>query len=107
MTAHTGESQYEALWPGGPSAVPVVSPAPRFESLDGKRIGFLWDQMYRGDEAFPFIEERLRSTFPNAEFVPHDAFGPTFGGQEEAVLEALPARLRELRIDAVISGNGC
>ena len=101
------EQRFEVLWPGGPSAVPTIPPAKRPANLNGKRIGFLWDSMFRGDEIFPIVERQLRSQFPDAEFVGYEAFGSTFGGDEHAVLEALPARLRELQIHGVISGNGC
>ena len=101
------EQHFEVLWPGGPSAVQTVPAADRLETLNGKRIGFLWDRMLRGEEIFPYLETRLRQRFPDAEFVGYDAFGATFGGDEDAVLDALPARLRELQIHGVISGNGC
>ena len=34
-------------------------------------------------------------------------FGNTHGSDEREVLEALPDKLRELGVDAVISGMGC
>lgn len=105
--AQSNEQCFEVLWPGGPSAVPAIPTAKRPASLNGKRIGFLWDSMFRGDEIFPILEQRLKSQFPDTEFVGYEAFGSTFGGDEHAVLEALPARLKELQIHGVISGNGC
>ena len=107
MSGEPQREQFEALWPGGPSAVSEIAPAPRPESLSGKRIGFLWDYVFRGDEIFPILEERIRTAFDDAEFVGHETFGSTFGGNEHEVLEALPERLKALGIDAVISGNGC
>ena len=107
MTSETNEQHFDVLWPGGPSAVPTVPAAGRLDTLDGKRIGFLWDRMFRGEEIFPYLEQQIRARFPKVEFVGYDAFGSTFGGDEDVVLEALPARLRELRIHGVISGNGC
>ena len=107
MMQNDNEQQFEVLWPGGPSAVPTLPAAARLDTLNGKRIGFVWDRMFRGEEIFPYLEKQLRAQFPDAEFVGYDAFGSTFGGDEEAVLAALPARLRELQIHGVISGNGC
>ncbi|MCH9675227.1 MAG: hypothetical protein K0U93_27545 [Gammaproteobacteria bacterium] len=97
---------HRALWPGGDCAVEPVIPPPRLDRLHGKRVGFLWDQMFRGEEIFPLIEDALGERFENISFVSHDAFGATFGENEHAVIEALPERLRELGIDAVISGIG-
>ena len=96
----------EALWPGGESAVPPVSPAPRSDSLAAKRVAFLWDHMFRGDEIFPMLEAKLREDFPEVDFVSYEALGSTFGGDEHAVLAALPERLESLGVDAVISGIG-
>lgn len=97
---------YEVLWPGGESAVTAIPPASRPETLSGKRIGFLWDQMFRGDEIFPIIEREIRARFDSVEFVSEDQFGPTFGGNEHETIESLPNRLRSLGVDAVVSGIG-
>lgn len=97
----------EALWPGGPSAVPPIAPAARPSVLEGRTVGFLWNGMFRGDEIFPLLERALVSLAPGARFLPPDAFGPIFGGDEHAVLDRLPARLRELGVDAVVCGVGC
>ncbi len=107
MTTNTNPESVAALWPGGESAVPAILPAPRLDSVDGKRIAFLWDYMFRGEEIFPMLEEHIRSKFANTTFVGYEAFGSIFGDGEHAALEALPDRLKNLNIDAVISGNGC
>jgi len=95
------------LSPTGPVGVAMAPPAPRPATLAGKRIAFLWDNVFRGDEMFPVLQQEIAARFEGAEFVGYDAFGSTFGGEEEAVLAALPDRLREHQVDAVISGVGC
>ena len=95
-----------ALWPGGESAVAPIEPAPRPASLSTRRVGFLWNHMFRGEEIFPLLERMLEAEFEGVEFVGFDAFGSTFGGDEHAVLNALPSRLGDLGVDAVISGIG-
>ena len=99
--------EFKALWPGGINAVPAVTPAPRSADLSGKRIGFLWDYVFRGDEIFPILEETITQAFEDVEIVGYEAFGSTFGGREHEMLAALPQRLKELNIDAVVSGVGC
>ena len=103
----TAVEEFEALWPGGVNAVPAVAPAPRPADLSGKRIGFLWDYVFRGDEIFPVLERTLTEACKDIEIVGYDAFGSTFGGNEHETLAALPQRLKDLEIDAVVSGVGC
>ena len=97
---------YEVFWPGGPSAVNTISSAPRAD-LTGKRIGILWDYVFRGEEIFPILEKSISERYENVEFIGYENFGSTFGGDEHAVLAALPKLLKNLKIDAVISGIGC
>ncbi len=107
MSETTNSESFGALWPGGPYAVDIVEPAPRPSSLAGKTIGFLWDDMFRGEEIFPVIEDEIRARHPDARFVGWRAFGSIFGGEEHRVLEELPRRLSEERVDAVVCGVGC
>lgn len=107
MGEPTATEEFAVLWPGGALAVPAVAPAPRPESLAGKTVAFLWDDMFRGDEIFPHLQRAIGAAFDDVRFVGHAAFGSTFGGDEHAVLEALPERLRSHGVDAVISGVGC
>ena len=102
----TRQEEFEALWPGGVSAVDTVPAAPRGD-LAGKRIGFLWDDMFRGEEIFPILQRNISERFDDVAFVGFDAFGPIFGGDEHAVVAALPERLDSLEVDAVIAGIGC
>ena len=97
---------YEVFWPGGTSAINTVCSAPRTD-LTGKRIGILWDYVFRGEEIFPVLEKSISERYKNVEFTGYEKFGSTFGGDEHAVLTALPRLLKDLKIDAVISGIGC
>jgi hypothetical protein len=103
----SANAYYEVLWPGGPIGVPVAPPAPRPASLAGRRVAFLWDYMFRGEEVFPAIERGLRQAFGEIDIAGYDRFGSVFGGDEEHVLASLPARLRAMEVDAVVCGIGC
>ena len=46
--------------------------------------------------SFPSSRGGVEAEFEGVEFVGFDAFGSTFGGDEHAVVEALPSRLRDL-----------
>jgi hypothetical protein len=81
--------------------------APRLETLAGKIIGQLWDDLFRGDEIFPMLESALTERFPGVKFVDYRTFGSTHGAEEHEVLANLPDRMRELGVDAIISGMAC
>ena len=101
------EPTYDVVWPKSPRGVQSVALAPRLESLDGRRVAFLWDYLFRGDELFPLLHEQLAERFPSVEILDYDLFGNTHGADEREMIEALPAALREHGVDAVVSGIGC
>ena len=78
----------------------------RLEALGAKRIGFVWDYVFRGDEMFEVLEEELSKRFPGSVFVPYETFGNMHGHDEREVLAALPDILRREELDAVIAGVG-
>jgi len=100
------EPRYEVLWPLARRAVRNTAAAARAPDLAGRTVGFLWDHIFRGDAMFARIREALVARYPDIRFVGHEAFGDTHGSGREAVLAALPARLRERGCDEVISGIG-
>ncbi len=90
-----GRETYKALWPRGQKTAKVTDLAARLDTLEGKTIGQLWDDLFRGDEIFPILEHELGRRFPGIRFVRYDVFGSTHGGDER------------LQVDAVISGMAC
>lgn len=101
------DGYYEALWPRSPRQAKVRSLAPRLDTLAGKTVAQVWDHVFRGDEVFEFLEEGLRARFPGVKFVSWREFGSTHGSEEREVVASLPAKLRALGADAVVSGMGC
>ena len=95
------------VWPRGRKIGEITDLAPRLTSLEGKTIGELWDDLFRGDEIFPILEEELGRRFPGLRFVRYDAFGSTHGADEQRVLATLSDTLRRHGVDAVISGMAC
>jgi hypothetical protein len=104
---NAGNAQYAALWPRGPRQAKVKPLAPRLDTLEGKTVAWLWDYVFRGNEVFEQLEESLRAKYPGVKFLHWEVFGNTHGGDERAVVAALPQKLRELGADAVVSGMGC
>ena len=101
------EPSYDVVWPGSQSGVEHRELAPRLDTLTGKRIGFLWDYLFRGDELFPILERELAARFEGVEFVGYGTFGNTHGPDEAHVIDRLPDSLRSRAVDAVVSGMGC
>lgn len=107
MTQGSNDGYYEAYWPRAPRQQRMRSLAPRLETLEGKTVAQLWDQLFKGDLVFELLEEGLQARYPGVRFVSWRDFGSTHGGEEKGVLAALPRRLKELGVDAVISGMAC
>ena len=102
----TEEPRYDVVWPLGPKDRGLAALPPRLGDLRGKRIAEVWDWVYDGDRAFPLIREELKRRYPGLEVVDYTHFGNIHGGDERAVVEDLPRRLREHGCDAVIVGVG-
>jgi len=100
------EPQYEAVWPRSPRGVQKRRRADRLDTLNGKRVAFLWDWIFRGDELFPVLAKELTNRF-NVEIVNYDEFGNLHGADEKERVGRLPDALRTRGVDAVVSGMGC
>lgn len=107
MSSSGNDGYYEVFWPRTRRRTQVTELAPRLETLNGRTVAQLWDYLFRGDEVFSFLEDALKQRFPGVRFIHWSEFGSTHGKDERAFLAGLPARLRELGADAVISGLGC
>lgn len=101
------DGYYEACWPRAPRQQRTRALAPRLASLEGRTVAQLWDDLFKGDVVFELLEESLRARFPGIRFVSWREFGSTHGDQEKEALAALPAKLKALGVDAVISGMAC
>ncbi len=101
------EPTYEVVWPASPLGVQARRAAPRLDDLAGRRIGFLWDHLFRGDELFPVLAKELVQRYPAIEIVGHEEFGNTHGSDEVEMIAALPGELTARHVDAVVSGMGC
>ena len=101
------DGYYEAYWPRGTRQQRVRALAPRLETLEGKTVAQLWDYLFKGDQVFELLEQALKARYSGVKFVSWREFGSTHGGEEKEALAALPARFKELGVDAVISGMAC
>lgn len=102
---------YEAVSPLGEPVARTTPMAPRLETLEGKRIGEIWNGGFRGDETFPLIERLLRERYPTVTFVPYPEFSLTtiaslHPEQKAATLARVRTELLAKGCDAVLAGNG-
>ena len=98
------DGHFEAYWPRGARRVTTKQLAPRLDTLEGKRIAFAWDYVFRGDVMFAEIEKQFSERYPGINFVGYEQMGNIHGSDERAVVAALPGRLKSLGVDAVIMG---
>lgn len=108
MTARPGfsEAVYDVVWPLGRPAYETRSPNARIADLSNKVVGELWDYLFRGEEIFPILRERLKARFPGIRFVTYEVFGNVHGPQQRELVARVPGLLREHQVDAVISAIG-
>ena len=97
----------KVLWPRARKTAETRAVAPRLSTLDGKTIGEVWDDLFRGDEIFPILREEIARRYRNVKFVEYPTFGSTHGAAEHKTIAEMPDRLRALGVDAVISGMAC
>ena len=103
MDQALSDGLFEVVWPSSPRQVGKRSLAKRHASLNGKVVAGLWDFLFRGDEMLDTLEEGLRQHYPEVKFVNWREFGNIHGGDEAAVIAALPGKLKALGVDAVIT----
>lgn len=98
---------YDVVWPRSPRGVQRKRRAERLESLEGKRVAFLWDYLFRGDELFPVLASELVDRYPEIEIIDYAEFGNLHGADEKERIGRLGDDLRDRGVDAVVSGMGC
>lgn len=103
------EAGYAVVSPVGLSSVTPVQQAPRLTTMAGKRIAVV-GVSFMTEVTHPEIKRLILQHYPTAQVFLLDEVGyagpyPAPGIRRKQT-EAFQAKLRELRIDAVISGNG-
>lgn len=98
-------SDFAVVWPLSRQRTVAVGDALPLESLSGKRIAFVWDYMFRGDEMWEIIKAGISAEYPMAEFVEYDNFGnihrPTETGVPSDLLEIIEREGADAAVVAV------
>lgn len=103
MDRPSDEGYFEACWPRAARRAITRPLAPRLDSLEGKRVAFLWDYLFRGNDIFDVLEAELRQRFAGIRFMSWREVGNIHGSDERRVVSALPERLKAAGVDAVIT----
>ena len=76
--------------------------APRLDTLEGKRIGFVSNEQWQAYRMLPALKEMLEKDFAGVTVLPIDAFpqGNALIGNEDTA-----AQVKKSGVDAVIVGN--
>ena len=98
---------YEVVWPSGKRIEAGAKLAKRLDTLEGKVVAELWDWIFKGDVLFEVFEQEMSKRYPGIQFVSWREFGEIHGADEAEVLAALPEKLKQFNVDAVICGVGC
>lgn len=84
-------------------ALEVTQPfAPRVNTLEGKRIGFVSNEQWQAFRMLPMLRDMLQADYPTAELLPIDAFPQ---GNVLIPTEETAKLVKQAGLDAVIVGN--
>jgi hypothetical protein len=99
---------YRVVWPLAPlhETGQTRGATSRVKDLNGKRIGFIWDYLFHGDDLFAAVQEHLAAAYEDVEFVGYREFGNIHGADEHDVIKQLPDVLRRTGVDSVIAAVG-
>jgi hypothetical protein len=100
------EPVYEVLSPVGRSTSAAMAPVAGVEDLNNKKVAFVWDLLFSGDQMMAVIADELRARWPGVQFIGHENFENVHGVDEVRVVAELPARLKDLGADAAVIGVG-
>ena len=103
------EPGFAVVSPVGRSSVEMIQQAPRLQTMDGKTIAVVGVSFMTG-VTHPEIKRLILENYPSAKVILLDEIGiagpyPAPGVTRKAK-EEFQAKLKEMKVDAVISGNG-
>jgi hypothetical protein len=104
--APTVEQQFDVVWPLSPRRVDRIAAVEAVGGLDGKRVAFIWNFLFKGPTMWGYLSEELAKRYPGVEFVDYGEFGNIHGDDEVELVAALPEKLKRLEVDAAVVGVG-
>jgi hypothetical protein len=103
-------AEYDVVSPIGKSHVKQITQAPRLQTLAGKTIAVVSDNVFKSWITAPLVEKLLKEKYPTAKVIPDTELKEVglypAPGTSSAALEAFVKALKANHVDAVITGNG-
>ena len=104
-----GEATYTVLSPVPESAVEPIRPAPRLKSLDGKTIALVGGS-FMANVTHPELKRLILAEYPTAKVYVLSEIGSAGPYPRPGVVrrekDEFQRKLKEFKVDAVVSGNG-
>ncbi len=101
---------YLVVKPTGDVVHPMITQAPRLDTLEGKTICMVSNEGFKSHVTFPVIEDLLRQKYSNLKLIPPAdmprAQKPPAAGTTDTATDAMIAAIKQKGCQAVISGNG-
>ena len=104
-----GEATYSVMSPVPETAIKPIAVAPRLKSLDGKTIALVGGS-FMANVTHPELKRLILAEFPTAKVYVLSEIGSAGPWPRPGVVrrakDEFQSKLKELKIDAVVSGNG-
>ena len=88
----------------------IAGTSRHLDTLDGKTIGEVYNNHFKGELMFETYRRLFRERFPGVRIIPFDRFPTVYVGGDPAsqkkTAREIAALARELKVDALITGNG-
>jgi len=103
------EPRYAVVSPVGRSSVKIIEQAPRLETLEGKTIAVVGTN-FMAKVTHPEIKRLILENYPTAKVILQDEIGSAgvypAPGTVRRAKEDFQRKLKSMKVDAVIAGNG-
>ena len=80
------------------------------DTLEGKTIGEVYNNHFKGELMFETYRRLFKERFPGVKIIPFDRFPTVYVGGDPAsqkkTAREIAALAKELKVDAIITGNG-